>query len=483
MESILSSYRRYWALDHSSALLNWDSETYLPEDGFKYRGEALAQIDSLQREEILRLAPLVEKVKEEDLDDKNRGILRVLKRMIKYYTAIPTEISEKLIRLTTEAFNIWRKAKAKSDFSLFSPYLNEIVEIEKIIAEKLGYRGDPYNALLDLYEEGATVDDIDNVFNQLIPSSKRILENVLSEGYYPKEHPLEKVKYDINQMKKVNEDIIDLLGMPKSRFRMDISPHPFTIRISINDVRITTRYEGIDFKSTIFSVIHESGHATYELMIDPNLEFTPLASGASSGIHESQSRFWENMIGRSRDFVKILFPILTENLDFVREYNEEEIYKYFNVVRPSSIRVDADELTYNFHIALRYNIEKGLINGSIDVKDLPSIWEEKMMSYLGLDIKNDSEGVLQDMHWSNGSFGYFPTYTLGNVVAGITYSKLPNLHESIMERKFDNIRDLLAEKLYKYGRTYPPKVLLERSFNETYNPEYLIKYLENKYLN
>ncbi len=378
---------------------------------------------------------------------------------------------------------VWREARRESNFEKFKPYLSKIVELERVIADKLGYEGHPYNALLDLYEEGFTVNDADNVFNTLLPNLKSILEKVLSESRYPSKHPLEDVPYDVNAMKSINEELLKILDMPVgTRFRMDVSTHPFTTSMSINDVRITTRYEGKDFRSTMFSVIHESGHAMYELMIDPSLEMTPVGRGVSMGVHESQSRFWENVIGRSREFVHLIYPLLKERLPFLKGYGEEDIYKYFNIVRPSLIRVDADEVTYNFHIALRYEIEKGLIAGKLDVSDLPSLWNDFMDKYLGVRPRNDAEGVLQDIHWSQGSFGYFPTYTLGNVIAGMIYAKLPGLRDKVASKRFNEIREFLRDRICKHGAIYPPKELLIRSFNDTYNPTYLLNYLREKYL-
>lgn len=482
IQQILEEYKRIWALEYSSSLLNWDMNTYMPEDGAKFRGEALSKLDELKREEILKLKDKVEKIESNNLDDFERGVVRVLSRAIRYYVRIPKEITEELTKVTSEAFIVWKKARSENNYKLFEPYLLKIIDLEKQIAEKLGYEKHPYDALLDLYEEGLTVDDMDKVFSSLLPELKRILERTLEKGYFPQSHPLEGIRYEEEVMKKVNQEIIEILEMPKMKFRLDVSPHPFTIRISTDDVRITTRYEGIDFKRTIFSVIHETGHAIYELLIDPSLEMTPLAGGVSSGVHESQSRFWENVIGKSREFVSIIYPVLKKYLGFLRDYDEEEVYKYFNTIRPGLIRVDADELTYNFHIALRYEIEKGLLEEKIKVDEIPQIWNEFMEKYLGVKPKTYSEGVLQDVHWSNGSFGYFPTYTLGNVIAGMIYVKFPLLKEKIINRKFNEIKEYLKEKICKYGMMYPPKTLLSKSFGDTYNPDYLIKYLEEKYL-
>ncbi|GAB6947491.1 carboxypeptidase M32 [Vulcanisaeta sp. JCM 16161] len=484
IDDLLREYKFVWAIDHANSLLGWDLEVNMPIEAASARGEALAYLALIRREYLLRLRDLVNKYEDaKDLTDFEKGVIRVLKRELKYYTSIPPEIIEELNRTTTKAAVVWREAKKESNFEKFKPYLSKIVELERIITDKLGYEGHPYNALLDLYEEGFTVNDADNVFNTLLPNLKSILEKVLSEGRYPSKHPLEEVPYDVNVMKSINEELLRILEMPVgTRFRMDVSAHPFTTSMSINDVRITTRYEGKDFRSTMFSVIHESGHAMYELMIDPSLEMTPVGRGVSMGVHESQSRFWENVIGRSREFVHLIYPLLRERLPFLRDYDEDEVYRYFNIVRPSLIRVDADEVTYNFHIALRYEIEKGLIAGKLDVSDLPSLWNDFMDKYLGVRPRNDTEGVLQDIHWSQGSFGYFPTYTLGNVIAGMIYAKLPGLKDKVAGRRFNEIKEFLRDRICKYGAIYPPKELLMRSFNDTYNPTYLLNYLREKYL-
>ncbi|BDR92127.1 carboxypeptidase M32 [Vulcanisaeta souniana] len=484
IDELLREYRSVWAIDHARSLLEWDLEVNMPVEGTAARGEALAQLTLIRREYLLRLRDLVSKYRDfKDLSDLEKGVIRVLDRELKYYTLIPPEVLEELDRTATKAAVIWREARRESNFSKFKPYLSKILELERTIADKLGYEGHPYNALLDLYEEGFTVNDADHVFNTLLPNLKALLDKIMSEGKYPSRHPLEDVPYDVNVMKSINEELLRVLEMPVgSRFRMDVSAHPFTTGISINDVRITTRYEGRDFRSTMFSVIHESGHAMYELMIDPSLDMTPVGRGVSMGVHESQSRFWENIIGRSREFVHLIYPLLKERLPFLRDYSEEDIYRYFNIVRPSLIRVDADEVTYNFHIALRYEVEKGLIAGKLDVSDLPSLWNDFMDKYLGVRPRNDAEGVLQDIHWSQGSFGYFPTYTLGNVVAGMIYAKLPGLRDKVAGRRFNEIREFLRDKICKYGAIYPPKELLMRSFNDTYNPTYLLNYLREKYL-
>ncbi len=286
-------------------------------------------------------------------------------------------------------------------------------------------------------------------------------------------------------MRRVNAKLLELLAMPGKRSRLDVSTHPFTSAIARNDVRVTTRYEGKDFSATMFSVIHECGHALYELQIDSGLDHTPIGGGVTAGLHESQSRFWENIIGRSGAFISLVYPTLKQNLGFLSGYNEQQLYAYFNMVNPSMIRVDADELTYNFHIALRYDIERKLLDDKISVSELPSIWNDTMQDYLGIRPKNDAEGVLQDIHWAGGAFGIFPGYTIGNIVAGMLWSATgddglsgPGLDQSRILR----LESWLQEKIHRWGATYPPMELLQRTFNKGYDADSLVRYLEQKYL-
>ncbi|MEM3281361.1 MAG: carboxypeptidase M32 [Saccharolobus sp.] len=468
-------YEDIRAIEHALNLLGWDLQTYMPPSGAKERGEAYARLSLLRRKLLLNIRKDIERL--EPKDDIEKGIKRVLEREYRYYDAIPEELEMKLNKITSEATVVWREAKAKSDFKLFKPYLEQIIEIEREIAQRLGYKDHPYSALLDLYEEGFTVSEADRVFSELLPGLSKILDKI--DDRFTRKYHFEDDKYDIDKMSKILEKIaFEVLKMPKDRFRIDISPHPFTTSMSRNDVRITVRYEGYDFKRALYSLIHESGHAIYELQIDPKLEYTPLCTSPSMGFHESQSRFWENIVGRSYNFVKLIYNYLNVK-DPV-----EDVYYYFNNVKRQPIRVDADELTYNFHIAIRYEIEKRAIEGTLSTEEFPSMFDELMEKYLKIRPKNDGEGVLQDVHWSQGSFGYFPTYTLGNIISGMVYyhvkNQLGDLASSV--ENIDQIKEWLKEKIHKYGAIYSPKELQMRSFNEAYNPSRLLDYLEEKYL-
>ncbi len=475
-----------WAINHSLAVLGWDTETHMPEAGARPRGIASGQLAVMVQRATIELDGLVGKAeKAKDLDDTERGVVRVLRRSLDYFLKVPPKLVDEIQRVTTEATVVWRTARKKSDFKLFRPHLDKIIQLERKVADKLGYEKHPYNALLNLFEEGFTVRDADAVYSRLIPESKKILAKVASAGVYPQKHPLESKKYETAAMERVNEGVVEMLKMPKEKFRMDVSTHPFTTGIARDDVRITTRYEGVNFKATLFATIHESGHAIYHLGIDKKLAYAPTGDGASYGIHESQSRFWENVVGRSREFVGLVDPLLRKNLPFLSGYDDEQLYYYFNTVRKSFIRVEADELTYNFHTALRYEVEKKAIAGEAKVAELPELWNDTFEEYLGMRPKNDAEGVLQDVHWSGGSFGYFATYTLGNVVLGMIWHKMRDgelVRGAVGRGDLMELRGWLGREIHRYGATYAPKDLQMRVFGEAYNPERLLKYLNTKFV-
>ena len=488
IKEILAKYRVLWSIEHAMALMGWDTETYMPRESIRDRTVARTELSLLKQSLLLKpeFIELVEKAdKIEDLNDYERGVVRVLKRAIKVARALPPELVAERARVTSEALVVWREARAKNDFNLFKPYLEKIFEITRKTADYLGWEKHPYDALLDLFEEGLRTEDTDNILGSLRRNLKPIVEKVLTEGLYPREHKLEKLSYDVSKMKTVNEKILELLGYPLSvRGRLDVSAHPFTIDMGIYDVRITTRYEGVDFKKTMLAVVHEFGHALYQLQIDPVLSYTPVGDGASLGIHEGQSRFWENIVGRSREFIEYIYPILREHIDYVGEYRPEDIYYYFNTVKPSLIRVDADEVTYNMHIILRAELEKLALIGEIKVSELPELWNNYMEELLGIKPETYSEGVLQDIHWSMGSIGYFPTYTLGNIVASMMKYAIEReigLYSRVIQGDFRKIQEWQREKIHKYGAVYSPKELLRKVFGEEYNQEYIVKHLSEKY--
>ncbi|AGB04507.1 Zn-dependent carboxypeptidase [Aciduliprofundum sp. MAR08-339] len=489
IKEILEKYRRIWAIGHASSVLGWDMEVNMPKEGIVERSVAEGELAILSQEFLLK-PEFVELVNRADsvegLNEYERGVVRVLKRRIKIESSFPPEFVKELSETTSRATAVWKEAREKNDYDKFAPWLDKIMDLGKRAADYLGYERYPYDALLDLFEEGLTTEDVERMFDVVERRLKPILERILSEGKVPREHPLEKLKYERASMESVNREILKMFGFPLGvRSRIDVSAHPFTTEFGLKDVRITTRYEGVDFRRTILSTVHEFGHALYELQQDERFMFTPIIGGVSLGIHESQSRFWENIVGRSMEFAELIYPVLNENVSGIGDYTPEDIYWYMNIVRLDYIRTEADVVTYNFHILLRFKLEKIMINEGIDAKDLPELWNDEMENLLGIRPKNYAEGILQDIHWAHGTIGYFPTYSIGTMLAAQIAEHMRrdvNIEDSIKNGEFQPIKDWLREKVHRYGSIYPPKELLRRGLGEDFNPEYFIRYVESKYL-
>ncbi len=486
---ILKEYRRIWALGHVSALAEWDSDVMMPKGGASLRGEALAEIAQLKQRFITdeHFVSLIHRAEQEDLNDYERGVVRVMKRSIHYYSSIPSELVAEEERVVERAKKAWEEAKKKSDFSIFAPHLAKIVEIQREKAEHLGYEGHPYNALLDLYEEGLTVDDVDRMFSAVLPELRKILRRIVESDAYVEHHELEDIAYERSKMEELNRFVLTELGADWNHFRMDVSAHPFTIDLGgRDDVRITTWYQGRDFRRSLLAAVHEWGHALYELQQDPELCCTPVSGGVSLGVHESQSRFWENHVGRSLAFVETFYDAMAFAIPSLEAYGAEEIYRYFNLVRPELIRVEADEISYIPHIALRYDIEKALIEGSVDVSELPEVWNEKMNEYLGVVPPDDAQGVLQDVHWSLGSIGYFPAYAIGTILsAQIRHAMekdLGPIEDLIRLKNFTPIRQWLERKIHRYGSIYPPRMLVKIATGEEMNPKHFLRHVRDRYV-
>ena len=490
MNQILDAYKPMWSINHAISLMGWDFETYMPRKGTEERGVADSQLHMLYKDLLLNqdFAGLVESAKKlENLNDLEKGIIRVLSREITKQIKIPKELTETESLERIRGNMVWREAREKSDFIMYEPHLKKMIEIKKQIAEKIGYEKHPYDALLDNFEEELTVNDLDKVFGALTSRIQKILRKLVDSGSpFCRESKLAKPKYDIQKVDRLNHDILNLLQYDMERFRMDVSTHPFTETMGLNDVRITTRYEGTDFKKSISSTIHEAGHALYNLQCDQSLSFTPLEGGSSLALHESQSRFWENIVGRSLPFVHLIAPLIRRQVSFANQATDDELYLYFNNIKADYIRVDADEVTYNLHIAIRYEIEKKIFGDELSVSEIPQFWNDRMEQLLRVRPTKDSQGVLQDTHWSSGLFGYFPTYTLGNLVSAIMASKmrkdLEEYDEDIKGGNFKPIREWLKLKIHQHGSVYAPKILLNNTLNEGYNPDYFVAYIETKYL-
>jgi carboxypeptidase Taq len=474
------------------AVLFWDLRTGAPKKGVPARAKVIGMLSteafrlstSAEMEEFLNY--FEQKDNHEQLDSIYKAVIQECRKEFDRFKKIPEDMFTEYVILTSEAESVWEEAKNTDKFSLFSPFLEKIVDFNLRFIELWGYEGNKYNTLLDYYEPGMTVDKLDRIFEQLRERIVPLVQQIKDSGKQPDDSMFFRSYFAPNKQEEFSLMILDKMGYGFDAGRLDESEHPFTIGMTPGDIRITTHYYPNNFSSALFSSIHEGGHALYEQNISSDLDGTPLSTGTSMGIHESQSRFWENIIGRSYNFwscyyedLKKVFPIEFEGVSL------EAFYRAINKVEPSLIRVEADEVTYNLHIMIRYEIEKALINKEIIVADLPRIWKEKMKEYLGVEPKDDKEGVLQDVHWSGGSFGYFPSYTLGNIYSAQIYhairKQFDNLDEMIKNGELIKIKEWLGENIHKHGKLLTPTEILKSVTGEEINSSYLIEYLENKY--
>jgi carboxypeptidase Taq len=473
---------------YGSALgvLNWDQEVNLPKKGHQFRGEvnALLSADLHRRVTSDEFVNLVKKLHEsgifEKLSKDDQVIVRETWRDVEKSLKIPTQMVEEMARLTTEAFAAWAEARTKSDFKIYKPFLEKIVLMCKKQAELLGYKESPYDALLDDFEPGLTSSRMEIIFTPLASELTEIVKKVKNK---PKVD-LPKAKYPIDIQVKMNHEIAKALGYDLDAGRIDVSPHPFTTGFHPTDVRITTRYKEDDFWYAVGCTIHETGHALYEQGLPAKEYGNPLGESVSLGIHESQSRMWENFVGRSPEFSVYLNSLIQKYFPNNPKISDELLHKYLNHVEPSLIRVEADETTYNLHIVIRFEIEKALMEGKIKVEDLPEVWNAKMKQYLGVKVPDDEHGVLQDVHWSHGTLGYFPTYSLGNIYAAQLFNKakkdIPNLESGFTKGDFDPLLKWLRTNIHKEGSRYYPEDLIKKVTNEGLNSKYLVDYLKGK---
>ncbi len=477
---ILDYYKTLWAISHVSAVNHWDLETYMPPMGAGARGEALAKMSTLRQKLFLdkSFVSLIHKSEnEKDLTDAEKAVVRVLLRSLKSYEKLPPEFLEEFEILTNKATVIWREAKNNNKYKLFEPYLKKVFEMNRKAADYLGFKDSPYDALLDQYEEDLTVKTVEPYFNEIREPLKNLLSKILTSAKYSKSHPLDTAKYDKDKLKALNDKILKrFFADYGQRLRLDVSSHPFTTSFSNNDTRITTWYHQADFARSLMATVHEFGHALYDLQSASDLEMTPVGGGSSLVIHESQSRFWENFVGRSEAFIKEFIGDIRQATGN-NKLTVTDVYQYFNKVTPSLNRVEADEVTYHFHIMIRFEIEKGLIEGTLKFKDVRDIWNSKMKGYLGITPKTDTDGVLQDIHWSGGTVGYFPTYSMGTSL-GAQWEKQVNNELRIMN--YEKISEWLKENVHKYGSTYTMPELLKKN-KLKFDPSVNLNYLKAKY--
>lgn len=474
-------------------LMYWDMRTGAPRKTVEQRSQVIGVLStevfkmSTSAEMSRYLDTLLVNSVLETLDSITKAMVVEAKKAYDLAVKIPPERYQEYVILTSQSEAAWEEAKEKSDFSLFQPYLEKVIAFQKEFIDYWGYTGHPYNTLLDQYEPGITVEKLDSLFAGLREKIVPLVRDVSLSTAKPKENIVTQY-FDASKQKNFAKIILEKIGYDFDAGRLDDAVHPFCIGLNPNDVRVTNRYNEYDLREGIFGAIHEGGHALYEQNIDQKLVGTNLCEGTSMGMHESQSRFFENMIGRSRDFWECYYDDLKQVFpDELNDISLNDFHFAVNEAKVSLIRTEADELTYNLHIMLRYEIEKGLISGEMEVKDLPQIWNQKMRDYLGITPSNDAEGVLQDVHWSGGGFGYFPSYSLGNLYAAqleyALHKDIPNYEELIRKGDFAKIVSWMTEKVHKHGKLLSSDEILIQATGESLNSHYLTDYLEQKYRN
>ncbi len=498
-------------LEHTSALLQWDQETGMPAKAIEERSEQIALIHGLAHDRLTskEIGELLEAARNETVasdtsgqhsrppalpssdlpgeDDPSffrKAFLRVFERNYNRAVKLPRRLVTDIAHTTSRAQAAWIKAREADDFALFQPHLEKIVELTLEKAEALGYPEQPYDALLDEFEPGMLTSQVEEVFSELkaelMPLVKRITESQNADD------SVRKRGYSVDGQRDFSLQLLQQMGYEFERGRLDESAHPFTTSLGGNDIRVTTRYHEDDLFSAIFGTIHEGGHGLYELGIDPAYHGSCLGEGTSLGIHESQSRTWENLIGRSLPFWHHFFSELQRIFpEKLADFDAESFGRAVNKVRPSLIRIEADEVTYSLHVILRFELELALVNKKLKVKDLPEAWNDLTEQLLGIRPPSDADGVLQDVHWSMGAIGYFPTYALGNLYGAQFMNSMrqdmPDLDARIEAGDLMSIRRWQQDNIHRHGSVYTAPELVRRVSGEPLNPRFFSDYLEQKF--
>jgi carboxypeptidase Taq len=478
-------------LRSAGAVLRWDQETYMPPSGAAGRAMELATLAGLAHESfisttteaLLEAAEGVAGTVDPDSDDA--ALVRVTRRDFDRLTKLPPEFVAERAREASLSTEVWKDARKRNDFAAFRPSLEKMVDFARRTADYLGYSDHIYDALLDLYEPDMKAREVDAVFARLREVTVPFVQAIVTRGRAVDDSILHR-DYPEDQQGAFGLAVAQAFGYDLARGRLDVSAHPFASGFNTSDVRITTRYNRRDLAEAVFGIFHEAGHALYEQGVAPELNRTLLARGASLGLHESQSRMWENIVGRSRPFWEHYLPPLAERFpEQLRGVDVETFYRAVNKVEPSLIRTSADEVTYNLHIMLRFDLEKSLLTGAVKVADLPAEWQARMEAYLGVIPPTDADGVMQDIHWSGGSLGYFPTYTLGNVISVQLYEAAcradPTIPEEIGGGRFAALLGWLRQNVHRHGRKFLPREILQRATGTALTPEPYLRYLQRKF--
>jgi carboxypeptidase Taq len=473
------------------SVLGWDQQTYMPPGGSKGRAMQLATLSRIAHEKFVgeAMGAAIDAAEQEaadlDPDSDEARLVRKTKRDYEKHRKVPPDWVSEFNRITALAHKEWEQAREQSDFGHFQPHLEEILDLRKQYVGYFEPFDHPYDPLLDDFEPGMKTADVKAVFDDLRPQQVALVQEITERGE-PVDDSVLHQHFDEQKQWQFGVEVAKAIGYDFERGRQDKSVHPFTTGFGVGDVRITTRVDPEFFNTALFGTMHEAGHAMYEQGCREELDRTSLAGGTSLAIHESQSRMWENLVGRSKPFWNAFYGRLQETFPGqLGDVDRESFYQAINKVEPSLIRVEADEATYNLHIMLRFEIELAMMEGNLDVGDLPEFWNEKMEEYLGITPPNDKDGVLQDVHWSSGMIGYFSTYALGNLVAAQLWAKIkddiPDIEKRIEQAQFGDLLAWLREHVHQHGSKFEPMELLERITGSGLDAGSYVAYLQEKF--
>ena len=487
-ERFIEKVKEISYLNQALSLLRWDQETYMPTGTVNDRAKQVALLSGIVHEKMTSTAMskmVTGLKKDKSLDEDQKVNVREFARDQKRATAIPPKLVKELSETESYSLDAWQKARDKKDYKIFEPWLKKFLELKMKVADCVGYKDQPYDALLDEYEPLMLTKDVEAI---LTPFRKKLVPLVAKIAQASKEAKVDESfltgDFNVESQRVFFTQIVKDMGYNFDHGRLDVTTHPFTIGEAL-DVRITTRYNANDLRPGLFACIHEAGHGLYEQGTLEKNYHTPMGVAVSLGIHESQSRMWENMVGRSRPFWEHYMPKMQKAFPALNKVSLEDWYRAINTVQPSFIRVEADEVTYNLHILLRFELEQEMMNGKVSPADIPAVWNERTEKYFGITPHDDVEGCLQDVHWSFGLMGYFPTYTLGNLLAAQLYYKaqkdIDDMEDGFAKGEFKPFLGWLRKNIHEHGRKYMYLDTCKRVTGKTIDEENLLRYIKDKY--
>ena len=485
-DDLLDRVGRIANVSHASELLSWDQQVMMPDEGTPARSRQLSTLSAVEHDLLVadELGRLLDDLETADLAPEQRAVAREVRREQERAVRVPTDLVERISAASSEALTAWREAREADDFETFAPHLRELLDLKRRYAAHVDPDRDPYAVLFEEYEPCLPLAHAEDVLTTLREAVVPLVDDIRTADADLATDTFAGT-FDADRQEALVRDALDDLGYPWERGRLDAAPHPFSTGTTY-DARITTRYDETDPIGALLSTVHEFGHATYTLGLPDEAYGTPLGEARDLSIHESQSRLWENHVGRSRAFWEGFLPRVVEAFPAIGDPSVREAYEAVNAVDPSNlIRVEADELTYHLHIVLRFEIERDLVRGDLDVTEVPAVWNEKMESYLGVRPETDAEGCLQDIHWSHGNFGYFPTYSLGSVIAAQLFdaaeTAVEGLDDAIRAGEFDPLHDWLTDRIHRHGKRFETNELVARATGDDVSADAFVDYAREKY--